>query len=486
MDGKRGLLLALALALVLAFGMAAADTLQLPDELEIIEAESFYGDQSVTSAVLGNRVKEIREKAFANSGIQQINLPDSLTYIADDALPGPGQLQVTATEGTYAYGWAAARGYFMPAPTQKNPTVSVRTITISWEAVEGADTYSVFYGAENDFTKATAVTGITETSYAVTVPKYATTYYTWVRAHGAKGDSVPSDPMSALTYPSTPEMKTTQVTGNRIQLEWNAVSGADYYNVRYSTKNEYGTGFKFSHITRTNLEIIGLEFNTDYYVWLEAFNSSGGTRTKDQDVVKLTTVEDPLTPKQYDSKGNQLSSTPGYRKVVVSWEAVEGAESYNIHYGTQAGFSSAKVIQGVTGEADGSTRSYAIDKLSPGTNYYTWVTAVTGETESAPSNRKSVYTLPLPAPMNDPVVSGNSITCSWSAVTGATGYYLKYGTSNDLNQAKDKTGTIKGTSYTLTGLEYNTTYYIWVASGNSGGWLFNSTYKAATTEPKAE
>ena len=453
---------------------------------QIIEAESFYGDQSVTSAVLGNRVQEIHDKAFADSGILQINLPDSLTYIADDALPGPTQLQVTAVEGTYAYEWAAARGYFMPAPLQKDPAVNVRKITISWEAVEGADTYSVYYGTENDFTKATAVTGITATSYTTLSLQYATTYYTWVRAHGAKGDSIPSDQMSALTCPKVPEIKTSQVSGNRILLEWNESAGAEYYAVRYSTENKYGTGYRVTYITRTNYEIVGLDFNTDYYLWLEAFNGGGGTRTSDQNVVTLTTEEDPLTPKQNASRGNQISSTTGRRKVVVSWEAVDGAESYNIYYGTGAGFSAADSIQGVTGDAEDSTCSYTIDNLAPGTYYYTWVTAMTGGTESAPSNRKSVITLPLAAPMNNPAVSGNSITCSWTAVTGAAGYRLKYGTSSDLSQASAQTDLIKDTSYTLTDLEYDTTYYIWVVSVNSSGSLTNSVSRTATTEPATE
>ena len=90
--------------------------------------------------------------------------------------------------------------------------------------------------------------------------------------------------------------------------------------------------------------------------------------------------------------------------------------------------------------------------------------------------------MPPAAPMHTPTVSGNTITCSWTAVTGATSYRLQYGTSDDPGQAIGTITSINGTYYTLTDLDYSTTYYIWVVSVNASGSVRNTTPVTATTE----
>lgn len=78
----------------------------LPVALKIIEEEAFYGSTSLDRVVLPNRVTEIRARAFANSTLSEINLPDSITYIAEDAFDGPDKVTISANKGTYAYRWA--------------------------------------------------------------------------------------------------------------------------------------------------------------------------------------------------------------------------------------------------------------------------------------------------------------------------------------------------------------------------------------------
>ena len=57
---------------------ALADTLEFPPGLKTIEDEAFYGDQSLDKAVLPDGIQDIGNKAFGNSGLKEINLPDSL------------------------------------------------------------------------------------------------------------------------------------------------------------------------------------------------------------------------------------------------------------------------------------------------------------------------------------------------------------------------------------------------------------------------
>ena len=62
-----------------------AETLTLPADLMTVEAEAFMGDASLKTVVLPDGLQTIQTKAFAGSGVTDVNLPDTLTFIAEDA-----------------------------------------------------------------------------------------------------------------------------------------------------------------------------------------------------------------------------------------------------------------------------------------------------------------------------------------------------------------------------------------------------------------
>ncbi len=69
------------------------------------------GDTSLDEVVLPEGLTEIQANAFADSSLSAINLPSTLTSIGEGALPDPGTVMVTATEGSWAYEWALEAGY---------------------------------------------------------------------------------------------------------------------------------------------------------------------------------------------------------------------------------------------------------------------------------------------------------------------------------------------------------------------------------------
>ena len=89
----------------------AEDTLKLPRNTKIIDRESFYGAQSISKVELSGNVTEIRSRAFANSSLKAINLPGSISYIAEDAFDLPDEVVMTAAPNTYAYNWAIQHDY---------------------------------------------------------------------------------------------------------------------------------------------------------------------------------------------------------------------------------------------------------------------------------------------------------------------------------------------------------------------------------------
>ena len=58
----------------------------LPNSLECIEADAFYGCSSLTSITIGNSVTDISDQAFYGcSSLTSINIPESVTWIGDYA-----------------------------------------------------------------------------------------------------------------------------------------------------------------------------------------------------------------------------------------------------------------------------------------------------------------------------------------------------------------------------------------------------------------
>lgn len=82
------------LMLIFSLCAKAEDTLQLPKDLKIIKANTFYGSTSIDKVLVPEGVSEIQSKAFANSTLKKITLPESITFIAEDAFEGCGDITV--------------------------------------------------------------------------------------------------------------------------------------------------------------------------------------------------------------------------------------------------------------------------------------------------------------------------------------------------------------------------------------------------------
>ena len=556
---------ALAVAVTMAIGgtgsALAENVLTMPTGLHIIDVEAFYGDTSIGQVVLGDAVTEIRSKAFANSSLTDINLPASLTLIAEDAFDGPSKVHVTAVGGSYAHTWAVDHGYIPAAPVQDVAVGGVRSVTVQWEAVEGAASYNVYYGTTNNLAAATEITNVVpvEGKYTIGDLEPATTYYTWVKAVSSSGTSEASGRQSALTAPVAPELEKPVVTVNSVKLSWNAVPTASIYRLNYGTTNNYGASTRIDNIRDTTYTLTNLAYGTTYYFWIGAANAGGGVRnttavtaltssaapTLDTPIVSGNTislswdaVQGALLYRVYYGTSNDVNAasriddirttshtltgldantayyiwiasanasggmrTPepvtvitgsnasvptqlaptagfadGYRNITVRWNAVTGATGYKLLYGTSSDVDNATELDNVF-----TTTACTLTKLQSGTTYYTWVKAVNGDTISAPSNRQSIVTFPAVATLNDPVVSGNSVTLSWAEAKGATLYRIRYDTSATFNEETTPSESTTNTTLTINGLEYNTTYYFWIVSANSSGGLRNGTAKTAKT-----
>ena len=205
----------------------------------------------------------------------------------------------------------------------------------------------------------------------------------------------------------------------------------------------------------------GLTDGTPYFFVVTAVNAAGES---------ALSGELSVTPL---GKPGKIQLATDDQQVTVSWDAVTGASSYNVYYGTSAGITPAtgtKLANAVSPQAIGG--------LTNGTTYYFLVTAVNAGGESGTVNAKSA----IPGP-NSPPASPNGraatstvagqINVSWTAVSGATSYNVYYLQSASLPTnaqvlagSKQSSGTA---SLTLTGLTSGATYNLLITAVNSAG-----------------
>jgi|GEM_PF-5936859 len=141
----------------------AVTTLTLPSGLKIIEEEAFCGNLSIRKVIVPEGAAEIRSKAFAGSSLAALELPGTLTYIAEDAFESCGVLTIYGVEGSTAQLYAekndidfCAIGISLPVPSiTKIENWDTDQVRIEWNEVEGTDGVFLYRSTSADFSKDT-------------------------------------------------------------------------------------------------------------------------------------------------------------------------------------------------------------------------------------------------------------------------------------------------------------------------------------------
>lgn len=90
---------------------SAGRVLELPDDLEVVEKAAFCGTTSVEKVVLSRNTSRIRAKAFADSALTEIVIPNAAVEIAADAFDRCAEdLVIKGRRGSTAEAYAAAHG----------------------------------------------------------------------------------------------------------------------------------------------------------------------------------------------------------------------------------------------------------------------------------------------------------------------------------------------------------------------------------------
>ena len=213
-------------------------------------------------------------------------------------------------------------------------------------------------------------------------------------------------------------------------------------------------------LTGSSQTFSDLGSNVAFRFRIRAKNANGTSAYSTEQTV--TTAPKPPT---------NISATSTKNAVTIKWNMVAGAGLYTVNFNNR------------NHVVSGGTTSLTIDKLNSNTTYNYKICCNNSDGAGSFSFVQSIKTQAASSPQLPQVPSGttkrstdSSAVIGWSAVSGATGYDLRFnGTVYSLT----------GTSKEITGLSANTGYKYQVRAKNSQGTSQYSTEQTVTTAPKA-
>jgi N-acetylneuraminic acid mutarotase len=366
-------------------------------------------------------------------------------YVAVD----PADQYVYWTEsnsGTIKRALTGTSGVTVPSvPAGVTATAGNAQVTVSWTASTGATSYNVYYSTSAAVSTTSNLGSISTTSPSAIVSGLTnnTTYYFIVTAVNGAGQSAASSPAASalpsavITIPSAPTGVTATAGNAQVTLSWTASPGATSYDVYYSTSAAVSPTNYVSVFTTaaTSALVSGLTNSTPYYFVVTAINSAG-----------VSAASSPAASASPSAAAGVLAAptgvvaSPGNTKMVVSWNTVTGATSYDVYYSTSAAVSTASYI-GLISTSTATTFT-TVSSLSNSTTYYFIVTAVNGSSSSVAS--AAVSAAPLVgwttlAPMTyaefNPVVgaiNGTLFVAGGDGGSGETSYLQYYNRSTNI------------------------------------------------------
>lgn len=277
---------------------------------------------------------------------------------------------------------------------------------------------------------------------------------------------------SARTLPCVPPSVSTQsgsITDSSIRVYVGTVSGGIYTGIRVRLYNSSETillSTLLAPIGTSSVNFTGLSPNTSYKINSETYHTVSGTTLYSSDNASTEFSDIGRSSKQSYTTLYAVPSAPS-----ISFSSRTTA-SLSFTRGTSSGATSYNSYLEGSLYATGIGTGFTISGLAAGYSYSVGVAAVN---ESGTSSINSITRATL---CNAPTLShtgttATSLTFTRGSVTGAASYYVYL----DGNYW----GTAPSTSFTVTGLNPNTSYTVGIGAVNADGAVSASTSLTRTT-----
>ncbi len=262
----------------------------------------------------------------------------------------------------------------------------------------------------------------------------------------------------SISTSGVPDLAASGTGITRITANWNMVPNSTGYQLQVSSNASFSALALDETYASYSDVINNLQYNSLYYLRIRAISSTGPGAWSP--TVTATT--------QALSAPTVTATTTGMTSLRATWGAISGATGYYVQIAKNNTFTTSLQSFNATGTSQNFTG------LDYNTAYYMRVRAVVGANNGPYSAIVTRTTDDLDKPtLSASTSSLTSLDASWTTVASATAYTLEVSTVSSFSTITRTINTTTATTASVTGLSYNTIYYLRVKgtwSGNQGPW----------------
>jgi hypothetical protein len=342
---------------------------------------------------------------------------------------------------------------------------------VSWEPVQAATAYELWYGTSEDPAGSQKTREDIQTGDEAVIRglRNDTPYYVRVRAKNRSGPGGFSPgqwetPVAASALPAAPVITGIMAGDGVLSLSWDEVPSAAAYEVWYGTSPDPAAAEKLQQDnTEPRAVIGGLKNGAPCYVRVRAKNHIGpGDFSREIAGMPREAREAPEAPRM-------AAIEPLDRALKISWCGTAGASSYLVYLGLL----DHRGVADRVGEVRNQT-TMTLTGLSNHTTYFVWVKAKNkiGESdfcaESLRGTPSPLTTIPAAPVILSVKPEKGGLSVTWQETEGAALYRIWMGTGPNSTHAR-KAAEVSGVStVTLPGTR-GTRYYLWISAKNRFG-----------------
>ncbi|MRR06894.1 MAG: hypothetical protein EG828_08105 [Deltaproteobacteria bacterium] len=270
-------------------------------------------------------------------------------------------------------------------PSNVSATPGDTKVTVSWNAVPGASSYTIYYAETSDVMNNVNANKISATnSCVIDGLTNGTRYYFVVTAENTAGVSDESEEVSAIPI-AKPKGSSAFPGDTEVVVYCQPVKFAASYNLYYSTDPDFD---KTTYIKITDMNnpqtVPDLSNDTTYYFVITAVNDDGV-----EGPISSVAIATPSAIPQAPPSPTGVTVTGGPASITVKWYTSYEATDYRIYYMTPSTTSTLEVMtlgmsDTVSAEPFGvaATQTHIVSGLSAANSYSIVVTALKGINQS--------------------------------------------------------------------------------------------------------
>jgi subtilisin family serine protease len=296
--------------------------------------------------------------------------------------------RIRANNAGVAGTWSVASSFTtvlnsLSAPVLALPTSGATNqpviLTLTWNPVNTAVGYDLQFSDKPDFSRIIlTLNGLTQTRQPISGLGFGATYYWRIRATAASGVSAWSVANSFITTANSAVPPVLSLPANgaanqsqNLTLSWSPVANATGYNLQFSDNPAFTTVLlTLNNLNATSQPISGLAFGDTYYWRISTITPTGTSQWSAPNSFATAEAVNNLPATTLPAPTLLLPTdriTGASRTPTLSWNAVQGATTYDLQVSNSTAFTTTVIDQKSIAQT-----SFNISSVLAGRTLYLW------------------------------------------------------------------------------------------------------------------